>query len=151
MRHRKLRIAWSVGWGLVAVLLCVFWVRSYLWLEQLILPISSNVAIGVGVMPGSSVIAINPKWGWPHVTRHSQSVDGWLGRVGWPHSRLWGLFQIRATGAVIPFWFSLVVVAALASIVWIRHLPWRFSLRTLLIATTLVAVVLGLWVWAVRG
>ena len=29
MKHRKLRIAWSVAWGVVAVLLCVLWVRSY--------------------------------------------------------------------------------------------------------------------------
>ena len=28
MRFRKLRIAWSVGWGLAAVLLCVRWVRT---------------------------------------------------------------------------------------------------------------------------
>ena len=30
MKFRKLRIAWSVAWGVVAVLLCVLWVRSYL-------------------------------------------------------------------------------------------------------------------------
>ena len=29
MRFRKLRIAWSVAWGVVAVLLIVLWVRSY--------------------------------------------------------------------------------------------------------------------------
>ena len=29
MRYRKLRIAWSVGCGLAAVLLIVLWVRSY--------------------------------------------------------------------------------------------------------------------------
>jgi hypothetical protein len=29
MRIRKLQIAWSVGWGLVAVLLIAMWVRSY--------------------------------------------------------------------------------------------------------------------------
>ena len=29
MKHRKLRIAWSVAWGIVTVLLCVLWVRSY--------------------------------------------------------------------------------------------------------------------------
>src|SRR5687768_3936293 len=34
-RYRKLRIAWSVGWGLVAVLLCVLWVRSY-WRHEVI-------------------------------------------------------------------------------------------------------------------
>ena len=27
-RFRKLRIAWSVGWGVLAVLLIVLWVRS---------------------------------------------------------------------------------------------------------------------------
>src|SRR5262245_43262799 len=29
MRYRKLRIAWSVFWGAVAVLLLVLWVRSF--------------------------------------------------------------------------------------------------------------------------
>jgi hypothetical protein len=33
---------------------------------------------------------------------------------------------------------------------WFGWPPWRFSLRTLLIATTLVAVVLGLGVWVAR-
>jgi hypothetical protein len=29
MRYRKLRIAWSVAWGVLAVLLLTLWVRSY--------------------------------------------------------------------------------------------------------------------------
>jgi hypothetical protein len=29
MRFRKLRLAWSVGWGLACVLLIVLWVRTY--------------------------------------------------------------------------------------------------------------------------
>jgi hypothetical protein len=29
MTYRKLRIAWSVGWGVATVLLCVLWVLSY--------------------------------------------------------------------------------------------------------------------------
>jgi hypothetical protein len=29
MKHRKLRIAWSVAWGIVAALLVALWVRSY--------------------------------------------------------------------------------------------------------------------------
>jgi hypothetical protein len=32
MRFRKLRIAWSVFWGLNGVLLIVLWVRSYWWI-----------------------------------------------------------------------------------------------------------------------
>jgi hypothetical protein len=33
MRFRKLRIAWSVGWAVVAVLLIVLWLRSYWWAD----------------------------------------------------------------------------------------------------------------------
>jgi hypothetical protein len=36
MRLRKLRIAWSVGWGLACVLLIVLWVRSYSWEDALV-------------------------------------------------------------------------------------------------------------------
>src|SRR5262245_51700856 len=35
MKYRNLRIAWSVAWGLLAVLLCVLWVRSYWKLDIL--------------------------------------------------------------------------------------------------------------------
>ena len=46
----------------------------------------------------------------------------------------------------LPHWLPAMIVAAIGTAPW---LPWfsRFSLRTLLIATTLVAVVLGLIVW----
>jgi hypothetical protein len=47
----------------------------------------------------------------------------------------------------MPIWFLIVLTSALATVPWIR---WRFSLRTLLIATTLVAVVLGLIIYAAR-
>src|SRR6478735_11109675 len=36
MRFRKLRIAWSVFWGLACLLLIVLWVRSYWWQEQFV-------------------------------------------------------------------------------------------------------------------
>jgi len=29
MKYRKLRIAWSVAWGVVCLLLVALWVRSY--------------------------------------------------------------------------------------------------------------------------
>src|SRR6185436_13829213 len=38
MKYRKLRIAWSVFWGLAAVLLIVLWVRSYWWMDILKFP-----------------------------------------------------------------------------------------------------------------
>ena len=47
----------------------------------------------------------------------------------------------------MPIWGAVLLAAALAAAPWLR---WRFSLRTLLIVTTLVAVVLGLAVYAAR-
>ncbi len=47
----------------------------------------------------------------------------------------------------MPHWFLLVTCGVASVIPWISY---RFSLRTLLIATTLVAIVLGLAVWAAR-
>jgi hypothetical protein len=45
---------------------------------------------------------------------------------------------------IVPHWFALVAAGSLSAAPWFRL---RFSLRTLLIATTLIAVVLGLFVW----
>jgi branched-subunit amino acid ABC-type transport system permease component len=50
----------------------------------------------------------------------------------------------------LPHWFIAGFFAAFAATTWVRQLRWRFSLRTLLIATTLVAVVLGAIVWSIR-
>src|SRR3954469_19542493 len=36
MKHRKLRIVWSVVWGAVAVLLALLWVRSYLYHDRIL-------------------------------------------------------------------------------------------------------------------
>jgi hypothetical protein len=44
----------------------------------------------------------------------------------------------------IPYWPPTIGFGVLAAIPWLRR---RFTLRTLLIATTLLAVVLGLIVW----
>ena len=33
-RNRKLRIAWSAAWAIVAVLLIALWVRSYWWADS---------------------------------------------------------------------------------------------------------------------
>ena len=57
-------------------------------------------------------------------------------------------FQSRHTNRCdslsIPHWFAVALAATFAATPWLR---WRFSLRTLLIAITLVALVLGLVVW----
>ena len=48
-----------------------------------------------------------------------------------------------------PIWVLVLASGALAAILWLP-LPNRFSLRTMLIATTLFAVVLGVVCYTVR-
>ena len=47
----------------------------------------------------------------------------------------------------VPCWFLLSLSATFAAVPWIR---WRFSLKTMLIVTAVVAVVLGIVVWLIR-
>jgi hypothetical protein len=48
---------------------------------------------------------------------------------------------------VIPHWIVVFAFALLGAAMWI---PWRFSLRMLLIVTTLIAGLLGLIIWLIR-
>jgi hypothetical protein len=84
----------------------------------------NRTTMGFGAIYGSSYPNI-PNWhtGW-HVT-------GLTGRS----------YSSGGTGIIAPHWFPLVIALSFVGVPWIR---WRFSLRTLLIATTLVAVGLGL-------
>ncbi len=52
---------------------------------------------------------------------------------------------------VLQFYFILAFLSvALAAVPWHPWWSWRFSLRTMLIVTALVAVVLGMVVWLTR-
>ena len=57
VRFRKLRIVWSVAWGVVAVLLCVLWVRSYFIRDTAWLP-TSKISVEINSLYGRVVLAI---------------------------------------------------------------------------------------------
>src|SRR5690349_15261915 len=52
MKYRKARIARSGGWGLLAVLLCVLWVRSYRWRDCFSGPISATYGVAAASVEG---------------------------------------------------------------------------------------------------
>jgi hypothetical protein len=152
LRFRKLRIAWSLAWSVVAVLLCVLWVRSYWWYDVMYGRFSNDVNIGIGSCRGKvGYTRVNDgsvnKWGVK-----TYSMDDWDehgGRNGkwlrYVHGGTLRLLTIQDVG--VPHWFLMLVFISLAAAPWYRSLDWRFSLRTLLIVTTLVAVGLGTIVW----
>jgi hypothetical protein len=159
MRFRKLQIAWSVLCGIACVLLIALWVRSHRTCDRLHLPISDSdrfifesnqgriMALfdwggtwQVGLEPdnpwgGSYLIEGGVANDWPQITDYRFAIL---------HGKPSGVFWI------MPHWFPVLLLATSAVAPWYRRIRWRFSLRTLLIATTLVAVVLGLVVYFAR-
>jgi hypothetical protein len=145
MRFRKLRIAWSVAWGILAVLLVVLWLWSY-WHTETVERISLKRIIKLSSAMGYFCLSYdgNPRWGiWGGGTQWEFTEDR-------PTKPNYGNF-IRGSEieVQVPFWLIAICTAAVIGIPWI---PWskRFSLRSLLFATTLVAVVLGLILWLRR-
>jgi hypothetical protein len=155
MRFRKLRIAWSVAWGIACVLLIVFWVRSYWYLDtgycQLFqsptiaaMSVEGRFLIGVE-QPGSSGTQLG------FGSRSLKAVPREVIPMGMDKSKFGFNAKTYAIGWILEAPPCSIVGIGLFAVAvpWIRW-PKHFTLRTLLIATTLVAVVLGLIVWLRR-
>ena len=138
MRFRKLRIAWSVGCGIACLLLIALWVRSY-WKSDYIW--TSHV--GVGSATGVAQLSVRS-------TPTNYLGHQWTTLPARKDIFISPRFAFRPASNLsyinAPYWFLILILSTLATVPWIR----RFSLRTLLIATTLVAVGLGLIVWAAK-
>ena len=142
MRFRNLRIAFSAVGLFVCQLLIVLWVLSY------------DDSLG-----GSKHLAKINDW----------TIEAYRGQIGvtlsfsipWRPQILWktereARFERESHGTagfalfrspagdifLFPFWFPVLLTLVAAAAPWI-HWARRFSLRTLLIATTLIAVALG--------
>jgi hypothetical protein len=132
MRFRKLRIAWSVFWGLACVLLIALWVRSYSWYD---FTQSGGITSANGKLHLGRTVTIT------RYADYSPSPQQLIeNRFGMLSITSAGVTAVPSGGGItIPYWLLQVPVLVLAAA------PWkRFSVRTLLIAITLVAVVLGI-------
>jgi hypothetical protein len=65
-------------------------------------------------------------------------------------TRIWGQFHTESGETGVPFWFLSIATVSIGAIPWWIRTPQRFSLRTLLIVMTLLAVGLGLAVFVLR-
>jgi hypothetical protein len=150
---RGLGIAWSVWWGILCVLLVVLWVRSYWWTTYYVssfgqvslLPGDLGVSISGGAdpsaVPAGTVIHVSSE-AWMQYLETQRAAENFIMGQHW--SRIWGAFYFQ-NGENVPFWFLLAIFAMSSGAPWLGR---RFSLRTLFVATTLIAFVLGLVVWS---
>jgi hypothetical protein len=151
-RFRKLRIAWSVGFGLIGVLLLILWVRSYSvrdsaytrkYAER-----ENMLSSADGLIYYFTSDARGKRFSFPDAYLSHEH----LGREQKPNAFLafpgFSYHNNPTFGCTIsvPHWSGVLLVTALTVAPWVLLIK-RFSLRTLLIATTLVAVILGLIVW----
>ena len=153
MRFRKLRIVFSAVCGILCVLLVVLWVRNFGARRHWPAPILElgNFAIysthGSVMAMRAPFVEYDPSGRNVDVSYFIPSrlqVTPYKGPAK-PDMIRGGFcvaFWSRYIWAIqAPCWFLVALSATLAVAPWIR---WRFSLRTLLITTMLVAVVLGI-------
>lgn len=141
--RRRMRVAWSVFFGLVTALLVVLWVRSY-WHIDGISKIPPN-GDWVGVLSSSGVVSFQAvriggyKPGWQFSSEPNRA-GGNVWQVAWGSTSL-------MTVLMTPYWLLVTIASVCMALPW---LSYRFSLRTLLIAMTGLAVVLGAVGWGIE-
>jgi hypothetical protein len=154
INFRKLRITWTVFCGIAAVLVIVLWVRSYWWSDAIKFPRTPLLLLTTfdGRICMTSYEVMIPQsqsgWapGWGYLSGPIDELEPEMAR-----SSVWYYFPaFNGTVFTFPYWLPVLLAIVFAGVPWLRRPQWHFSLRTLLIATTLVAVVLGLIVWSVR-
>jgi hypothetical protein len=139
---RYLRIVVSALSLMACVLLVAFWVRSYRSTETAAGRLIAPYGFGVNSQCGrlnfmvfeDGKLGIKRRWGLS-----CEPVGDECVRFG--PTWFFGPLVAGTWLVVIPHWFLALVAAALAGLPWLK---WRFSLRTLLIAMTIVAVILGI-------
>jgi hypothetical protein len=134
------------------VLLVVLWVRSYWWLDT----------VNGVLFQGAPSLALMSCRGQIHLTLMSENFpSGWavtsVELAKYPDvltqfdSTFGFAFSITPRFLLfsVPNWFAIAISGVVSAVPWLKSSN-RFSLRTLLIVTTLVAVLLGIVVTAGR-
>jgi hypothetical protein len=145
--YRKLRIAWSVFWGVLTVMLCVMWIRSYWYTTTLFGTVGQADQATLMSVLGELRLNLHTK---PDSAPSIGYDDGYPAKDYEPWNRYhfyYGDDGFFGTAVVVPFWFVTLILVSVSAAPWIR---WRFSLRTLLIAMALVAGGLGLLIWMLK-
>jgi hypothetical protein len=139
MKLRKLRIAWSVGWGVLGLLAVAGWIRC-LFVDDF----GDGIPALVGTvrLSRSSAVSLSTLNGGYCVITNSRFAGSRNNlQLMFPH------FIANNPKVMIPFSLITFVMVGLGSLPW---LSVRFSLRTLLLAMTLLAVGLGWIVYSAR-
>jgi hypothetical protein len=157
------RVTWTAGWALVCLLLVVLWVRSQQTADVLHVRLDSKgggiAAIAIGSIDGTMTFfrSAGPRRPFNYYLLLNSERKGSQDRGMWamqaqrpPDWNAFGFGVLRNPGFNVyaaPHWFYALHAAIMGAAPW---LLFRFSLRTLLIAVMLIAVVLGVVTTSLR-
>jgi hypothetical protein len=154
---RYLRIAAAGFFLLLAIALIALWIRSYTWQDEATAWLGQGQSGTAASVRGVVLIV---------TIRDTDQLDGPTGvrltsrRVTPPFKSMifsdsgllgfWGesgsFLTLSGVNATLPYWFFVGLALAFAALFTFKK-SWRFSIRSILIATTLLAVALGLGVY----
>jgi hypothetical protein len=147
MGFRKLRIAWSVVWLAISILVCGLWVRSYRYADLVFgkVPVAQELISVRGRLKitklAPSGVYTGGETRFPIDGRQAIVIESHV--MQFANSLGFGVYN--AHSLLFPHWFAAVVAALMAVPPWLR---WRFGVRTLLASTAVVAAMLGFLCWA---
>ena len=133
------------------VLLSALWARSYRHVDNLSLLIWRARVLQFSSGIGQFSVELRPAGvgTWPHarkwhfISQPAAPIRAQLEKIGAVRPTFRFMWHPQGSILFMRFWIPVFTTGFLAALVTIRWSK-RFSLRTLLIATTLVAVVLGI-------
>jgi hypothetical protein len=153
---RYLRIAVTALSLTACVLLVALWVRSHRYRDSVDVYPGGSRMLRIFSWEGVILFApwvfgsgSRPAVGYTHHTILNVELEAIHAKVGRPKWHAWKYSKHHYPDSsterdlYLPHWFLVVVVGSVGAVPWIINAR-RFSLRTLLIAITLVAVWLGL-------
>jgi hypothetical protein len=158
MLRRLLNIA-SIVCFVACVALVGLWVRSYFWLDDCNFKLFGASSIGVAsssdrIAIGTMSAAINHNKGLINFTH--TPISDWrsdLAKIDQRFSAIAGFGLVHDSNLFVfmmPYWFAVLIAGALSFAYWPR-VKYRFSLRSLFIVTTFLAVVLDMIAWLDRA
>ena len=143
---RYLRIAFSATCGIICVPLIALWLASYnTFATSEPIAIDRNTELTVELYHGQIAMVFSdplppgiiPAWLRDYPLQNRGKLPGVL-VFAWHRSPIVG------SVLTFPFWFATMLVVSAGVLGWFRY---NFSLRTLLIAITLVGLILGTTIW----
>ena len=166
---RYLRIVFSTICLIACVMFSVLWVRSYWQFDLMLVRLSPKNDLRIVTCRGKAASCISSPSVSMVTGEFRISPNAWMNsKVSWWISSTIesglgddlqrnftpNLVRTNLGGAdgrivIIPLWIVIASSGSFAVAPWI-HWSNQFNLRTLLLATTLIAVVLGLVMWSLR-